>query len=333
MQSYSMIAPELGEGIRTLKVANYLKKVGDRVMRDEPLLTLETDKAVMEIESPVSGIIKEYKYNACEEVSVGSELVVIDTSPEQADFTVSVGSSLSAPAIRVPAHPNRATANAHEQFFSPMQQRLIRSFEHSAKQVVPASIEVQIDWRLIHTIRRAMRSKGLRVAKSVEIISWATAHAMSNHPPFRSRILDNERYVTHNDCKLGIAVDCGNNELRTATVTVDCTASLDDFIDLCRFQVSSSQKMRDTITEYHSVAVSDLSSYGIGRAIPVVVYPSVATLFIGSPMLPSSCATSLNPASLVLSFDHRLVNGAEASRFLTTMVKNISRLADLLAPG
>ena len=72
-----------------------------------------------------------------------------------------------------------------------------------------------------------------------------------------------------------------------------------------------------------------MSTYKVRSAIPVVVPPSIATLFVGAPYLmtdPKSKDKKVREAvSLVLTFDHRWINGVGAAAFLSDVRKGIER--------
>jgi 2-oxoglutarate dehydrogenase E2 component (dihydrolipoamide succinyltransferase) len=70
--------PRLGESVSEGTVTRWLKKEGDRVEPDEPLLEVSTDKVDTEIPSPAGGVLKSIKVGEDETVEVGSELAVID---------------------------------------------------------------------------------------------------------------------------------------------------------------------------------------------------------------------------------------------------------------
>ena len=56
--------PVLPESVSDATIASWHKKAGDAVKRDENLLDLETDKVVLEVPSPVDGVLKEIKFEA-----------------------------------------------------------------------------------------------------------------------------------------------------------------------------------------------------------------------------------------------------------------------------
>ncbi len=52
--------PQIGEGLQEARLVAMLKKPGDTVKRDEPIYQMETDKAVMDVESPYDGTVVEW---------------------------------------------------------------------------------------------------------------------------------------------------------------------------------------------------------------------------------------------------------------------------------
>src|SRR5262245_3922000 len=82
--SVSVSMPQLGESVTEGTVTRWLKKEGERVEADEPLLEVSTDKVDTEIPSPVSGILRGITVAEDETVEVGAELAVIDESADGA---------------------------------------------------------------------------------------------------------------------------------------------------------------------------------------------------------------------------------------------------------
>ena len=76
--SVSVSMPQLGESVTEGTVTRWLKKEGERVEADEPLLEVSTDKVDTEIPSPVAGILRGITVAEDETVAVGAELAVID---------------------------------------------------------------------------------------------------------------------------------------------------------------------------------------------------------------------------------------------------------------
>ena len=73
--------PQMGESIVEGTVSKWLKRVGDAVKRDEPILEISTDKIDAEIPSPQSGTLVEVRIQEGETVEVGTIVAFIDTEP------------------------------------------------------------------------------------------------------------------------------------------------------------------------------------------------------------------------------------------------------------
>ena len=102
--SESVSLPALGESVTEGTVTRWLKKVGDRVEVDEPLLEVSTDKVDTEIPSPVAGVIEAILVQEDETVEVGTALVTIgDGSGSAAPAEAPAAAPAAAPAETAPA--------------------------------------------------------------------------------------------------------------------------------------------------------------------------------------------------------------------------------------
>src|SRR6202035_2932138 len=82
--SVSVVMPQLGESVTEGTVTRWLKKEGEHVTADEPLLEVSTDKVDTEIPSPASGILRGIAVDEDETVAVGAQLAVIEYSDSAA---------------------------------------------------------------------------------------------------------------------------------------------------------------------------------------------------------------------------------------------------------
>jgi pyruvate dehydrogenase E2 component (dihydrolipoamide acetyltransferase) len=80
MVTYEYILPELGEGLESGDVVQILVAVGDTLRKDQPILELETDKAVIEVPAPVDGVIQSIHVQEGGKASVGQLIVTMETS-------------------------------------------------------------------------------------------------------------------------------------------------------------------------------------------------------------------------------------------------------------
>ena len=72
--SEKILVPVLGESITEATVSKWLKKEGDQVEADEPIVELETDKVNLEVPSPVTGVLVEINSKDGSVVEVGALL-------------------------------------------------------------------------------------------------------------------------------------------------------------------------------------------------------------------------------------------------------------------
>jgi pyruvate dehydrogenase E2 component (dihydrolipoamide acetyltransferase) len=97
--------PDLGD-FDDVEVIEVLVSVGDTVQIEDPLLTLETDKAAMDIPSIVAGKIDAVLVKVGDKVSKGSPVVVIDAV--ETTVTETVAAAEAPPAVKAPAAPQQA---------------------------------------------------------------------------------------------------------------------------------------------------------------------------------------------------------------------------------
>jgi 2-oxoisovalerate dehydrogenase E2 component (dihydrolipoyl transacylase) len=84
MARYSFRLPDIGEGIAEAEIVAWHVKIGERVEEDAQLADMMTDKATVEMESPVSGIVVELAGEVGDLIPIGSTLAVIETDEEGA---------------------------------------------------------------------------------------------------------------------------------------------------------------------------------------------------------------------------------------------------------
>ena len=80
MSVYQFKLPDIGEGIAEAEIVAWHVKVGDTVEEDQQLADMMTDKATVEMESPVAGVVKSLAGEVGDQIAIGSVLVEIETS-------------------------------------------------------------------------------------------------------------------------------------------------------------------------------------------------------------------------------------------------------------
>jgi 2-oxoglutarate dehydrogenase E2 component (dihydrolipoamide succinyltransferase) len=81
--SVEVVMPQMGESITEGTVSKWLKSVGDKIEKDEPILEISTDKVDAEVPSPAAGTLLEIRHQEGETVEVGTALAVIGAEGEE----------------------------------------------------------------------------------------------------------------------------------------------------------------------------------------------------------------------------------------------------------
>src|SRR5687768_10843813 len=103
--STEVVMPQMGESIAEGTITKWLKKVGERVERDEPLFEISTDKVDAEIPSPAAGTLTEIKFKEGDTVEVNTVVAILDGTGAAAQSAPESGKSVSPPAPQVEPPP------------------------------------------------------------------------------------------------------------------------------------------------------------------------------------------------------------------------------------
>ena len=118
MAQFNFKLPDVGEGTAEAEISGWRVNIGDRVEEDQPLVDMMTEKATVELTSPVAGIVQSISGKAGEMAAVGSVLVVLETfdsadaanSPEPKVAPRETPRSVPEPQNKTPACATQRTA-------------------------------------------------------------------------------------------------------------------------------------------------------------------------------------------------------------------------------
>ncbi|WP_439540278.1 dihydrolipoamide acetyltransferase family protein [Sphingomonas sp.] len=85
MARFTFRLPDIGEGIAEAEIVAWHVKVGDRIEEDQQVADMMTDKATVEMESPVSGVVVELAGEVGDQVAIGASLMVVETEKAVAE--------------------------------------------------------------------------------------------------------------------------------------------------------------------------------------------------------------------------------------------------------
>ncbi|WP_130620564.1 2-oxoglutarate dehydrogenase complex dihydrolipoyllysine-residue succinyltransferase [Dyella amyloliquefaciens] len=132
--SIEVKVPVLPESVSDATIATWHKKAGEAVKRDENLVDLETDKVVLEVPSPVDGVLKEIKFQSGDTVTSQQVIAVIEEgAAAAAPAPAAAPAAAPAPAAAAPAAP--AAAKAGNADLSPAGLRVATEQNIDASQV------------------------------------------------------------------------------------------------------------------------------------------------------------------------------------------------------
>ena len=335
----NITVPVMGEGIRNAKVVSLLKKPGDPVALDDELCEVETDKAVYPIQSSFAGVMGEWKTKVGDTVDIGQELGTLlteeaslaDQLEAEAEVsadqgTVAAGTTRGVKAI-VPSRKERDVAPEDRRRYSGIEPALSPTITRKLSRVIPANLQIDARWDAVREAREAAKTKHPENAPSPSVmIAWAVVRAMEKHAPFRRLILEDDQIVQNDDFDLGVAVALEDDRLATAVITDANRKSWPEFMKSYEQIVAATRSGRvDAMNA--PVVITSLGAFGVKAGAPIVVPPSVGTLFIGTAhreLIPNKNKNeSAEVITLSLTFDHRVVNGAGAAAFANEIKKQI----------
>jgi len=335
----NITVPVMGEGIRNAKVVSLLKKPGDPVALDDELCEVETDKAVYPIQSSFAGVMGEWKTKVGDTVDIGQELGTLlteeaslaDQLEAEAEVsadqgTVAAGANRGVKAT-VPSRKERDVAPEDRRRYSGIEPALSPTITRKLSRVIPANLQIDARWDAVREAREAAKTKHPENAPSPSVmIAWAVVRAMEKHAPFRRLILEDDQIVQNDDFDLGVAVALEDDRLATAVITDANRKSWPEFMETYEQTVAATRSGRvDAMNA--PVVITSLGAFGVKAGAPIVVPPSVGTLFVGTAhreLIPNKNKNeSAEVITLSLTFDHRVVNGAGAAAFANEIKKQI----------
>ena len=328
-QVQSITVPVMGEGIRNAKVVSLLKKPGDPIELDDELCEVETDKAVYPIQSSFAGVMGEWKTKVGDTVEIGQELgSLIAREPAFADQfeTAAKKSADREPVEAAVSAAESVDRGRHARHYN-IEPALSPTITRKLSRVIPANLQIDARWDAIREAREAAKKKDPEGAPSPSVmVAWSMVRAMEKHAPFRRLILEDDQIVQNDDFELGVAVALEEDRLATAVITNANNNSWSEFVKAYNDTVAATRAGRvDAMNA--PVVISSLGSFEVKSGAPIVVPPSVGTLFVGTAhrelISNKSKNESVEVITLSLTFDHRVVNGASAAAFANEVKKQI----------
>jgi pyruvate dehydrogenase E2 component (dihydrolipoamide acetyltransferase) len=379
--------PDVGEGIAEGEIVRWLVKEGDSVKEDQDLLEVETDKALITLNSPYTGKVTRLHGKEGDIIKVGDVLTTVDagdkegtvTGAEKGDSGTVVGTLndnevvevirpvQATPAVRALAKQmgidlasvkgtgpggritkedvETAATKTGEQTAEAdayglvekiplrgIRRTVAKRMAEASKRVAEVTIWEDADITELEQVRARERKvaeeKGVKLTYLPFLIK-AVIPALNAHPSFNASLDEAaEAIILKKYFNIGIAVDTTDGLI----VFVIKDADKKNILDLAKETATLAEKARLRKIDLHELKGSTftITNYGVVGAsygTPIINYPEVAILGLGKiedrPVVRSGQIAIRKIMPLSLAFDHRVIDGVEAGRFLGVVIEHL----------
>jgi pyruvate dehydrogenase E2 component (dihydrolipoamide acetyltransferase) len=364
--------PDVGEGIHEGLLLKWLVNEGDSVSEHQPIVKVETDKAVVELPAPVDGKVKRFIAKEGETIKVGQAIVEIVSEStsiigELPKTIVDLPSPIAFPAVRAKASdlgidlkkvkgtgPEGVITMSDLKKPSPtlgfdVQGKVIRVPYKGIRKLVGERMLIslqnapqvthfdQVDATELAKVRDRMKiiaeNKGYPLTYMPFIIKAAII-ALKEHPYVNAGI-DGEEIVLKKYYNLGFAVDTSNGLIVPVIKDADKKSILEIAKEMNTLaNAAKSREIKPEELTGGTFTITNIGSIGGTFATPIINYPEAAILGLGriqdQPVADNDQIVIRKILPVSLTFDHRVLDGAEAARFVNDLKKHLTDLSLML---
>jgi pyruvate dehydrogenase E2 component (dihydrolipoamide acetyltransferase) len=392
---YEFKLHDLGEGMQEAEIRRWLVNPGDEVRRDQPMVEVETDKAVVEIPSPIAGRVAEIRTPAGSVAKVGQVLVTFETADApRVPVAATAGSSsingaqqtavaastpttktrvLAAPAVRKrafelnidleqvpPSQPNgrvtledvvayaerlqqqptaepttkaspasvpESTSSETEerQPLTGLRRRIAERMERSWRSIPHATTFDELDGTALIALRQVLKpvaeQRGVRLTYMPLLVKLLIP-VLKEYPIFNASLDEEKREIVYKrSYHIGIAADSPEGLLVPVLRHAD-QLTLIQLAQKLEHLIAGAQKRTLALDEVagSTFTLNNVGSFGGSSGTPIINYPEAAILAVGrlqvKAIVRNGTIVACPMMPLALSFDHRLIDGALAGKFL-----------------
>jgi pyruvate/2-oxoglutarate dehydrogenase complex dihydrolipoamide acyltransferase (E2) component len=342
--------PQLGEGLREVRIVQLLPKPGDVVRRGDPLYVIETDKTTVEMESPHSGRIHRWLVSTDDVVPIGAPIVVLVDSIEGGAIVPPIATlRLIPPRTRayartkgiddqklenIPSVTDKVLPSDIDAYLAKLSaiqppgagyverrvtqehRTFIYRLRRSASTTIPGTVAIELPWKEFSRTRA--QADGPRPSP-FQMFGHAVAKSAQAHPKLRSVMSGDDTIREYDRVNLGLALARPNDALITAVIRGADRMTLPEFVRACTHEMRTALRTGDQATDDTQIILTHLGAFDVIDATPTLIAPASSIIFLGAPSGQSDIAR------VVMTFDHRLMNGMAAAAFLKTLGDNLRR--------
>jgi pyruvate dehydrogenase E2 component (dihydrolipoamide acetyltransferase) len=217
---------------------------------------------------------------------------------------------------------------------TPIRQTIAARLLTSAHSTAPLTLTTTADATNLVNFRNQFKSSAEPAPSYTDILAKLTAAALGKHPLLNSSWAD-DHIVVNKDVHIGIAVDTDAGLLVPVLRDVpnlglrQLAAAAREMIERARSDRLKAEEMQGG-----TFTITNLGNFGIDAFTPIINPPQCAILGVGrihrQPVVSGDAVVIRDMVTLCLTFDHRIVDGAPAARFLQTLVHHIENPAPAL---
>lgn len=359
-----VILPRIDPGMEVGKIVEWLKKEGDEVKEGEPIVKVEGEKTIFDVEAPASGILKKILAKEGEEVPVTEVIAIITAPGEEIVEEVPKERIKISPAARRLAREYgvditkvkgtgpggriikedilRAIESMKREKEGPiikkivriegMRKTIARRMSESHRTIPDVAIVTQVDMTKALELRERLKEKGQRVSITAMVVK-AVAKALEEYPMLNSTV-DGDKIIVYEDVNVGVAVSLPDG----LVVPVIRNANKKSLLEISNEIEKLSKKAREEGLSPEDVVggtftVSNLGAKDVEFFVPIINPPQSAILGVGTlskrPVVVNDRIEVRPTIYLSLVFDHRVVDGVPASEFLGKVKRNLESPAAL----
>ncbi len=369
--AFELQVPDLGEGLTEAEIVEWLVAVGDTIAANQPIVSVETAKAVVEISAPRAGVLLHQGATAGTVMNVGEVLAVIgDPGETWSGDVAATAAAVSAGAGAIPATAPPAAPDVRA---VPLVRKLAKTLGVDLAAVTGTGPNGQITRRDVeaaaqaesvaaHTpsgepvalsaTRKAIaRNMARSWAEIPHVTVWGPADGtrllaaqkaangpleallvravvpvLTEFPDFNARF---DTDLVHSPTiEIGIAIDTPAGLVVPVLSDAGGRSPQELGAELERL-IAAAQDRSLTPAELtgNTFTISNVGAVGGGYGTPIIPHGTTAILSVGrakDDVVVRNNAIAIAPLiPLALSFDHRVIDGASASRFLNRVIEEI----------
>jgi pyruvate dehydrogenase E2 component (dihydrolipoamide acetyltransferase) len=392
---FKVTVPRLDPGMQSGKIVEWLKKEGDHIEKDEPIVRIEGEKTTFEVNSPGPGVIRRLLAAIGADVPVGQSIALVGELNEPLP-TETVPQAIPQPAAAQEVTVATPVSRVAESSASPVARKMARDAgidltkvkgSGPGGRIVREDIQKAIEQRKTQPAAVAVSTQGARtvaVAKTIKLagkrkataerlsygfhttvpvtitmetrmeailerrqlqskagedvsttayVVKAAAKALEDHPMINSS-LEGDEIRLYSDINVAVAINTPDGLVASVipgTNRKSLTEISRNIRDLTERAMQNSLTVGDLTGG--TFTVSNLGGFGVDLFAPVINPPQCAILGFGRtaerPVVVEKQVRAGSVTTLSLVFDHRIIDGVPAARYLQRVKELLENPAKL----